>query len=87
VHIFFGKAAHLVDITNQVGHFQKVLRAIDNLCICSIAIGILVELVVIYPHTSSTNIPTTIEQIQKLPIAVIGLSESFTKKCVHSTSN
>ncbi|KAF3976074.1 hypothetical protein CMV_000719 [Castanea mollissima] len=28
VHTFFGKAAHLVDSTNQVGHFQKVLTAI-----------------------------------------------------------
>ncbi|MED6142775.1 Co-chaperone [Stylosanthes scabra] len=25
VHTFFGKAAHLVDNINQVGHFQKVL--------------------------------------------------------------
>lgn len=25
VHTFFGKAAHLVDTTNQVGHFQKVI--------------------------------------------------------------
>jgi magnesium-transporting ATPase (P-type) len=25
VHTFFGKAAHLVDSTNNVGHFQKVL--------------------------------------------------------------
>ena len=23
-HTFFGKAAHLVDTTNQIGHFQKV---------------------------------------------------------------
>jgi H+-transporting ATPase len=49
VHTFFGKAAHLVDSTNQVGHFQKVLTAIGNFCICSIAIGILVEIVVMYP--------------------------------------
>ncbi|KAL1217475.1 ATPase 3, plasma membrane-type [Cardamine amara subsp. amara] len=48
VHTFFGKAAHLVDSTNQVGHFQKVLTAIGNFCICSIAIGILIELVVMY---------------------------------------
>jgi len=27
IHTFFGKAAHLVDSTNQVGHFQKV-------CVC-----------------------------------------------------
>nr|GMC96674.1 plasma membrane ATPase 4 [Ipomoea batatas] len=33
VHTFFGKAAHLVDSTNQVGHFQKVLTAIGNFCI------------------------------------------------------
>ncbi|CAN0899687.1 Plasma membrane ATPase 4 [Linum grandiflorum] len=49
VHTFFGKAAHLVDSTNQVGHFQKVLTAIGNFCICSIAVGILVELLVMYP--------------------------------------
>ncbi|XP_042399607.1 plasma membrane ATPase-like [Zingiber officinale] len=49
VHTFFGKAAHLVDSTNQVGHFQKVLTAIGNFCICSIAIGIFVELIVMYP--------------------------------------
>ncbi|KAL8171611.1 hypothetical protein V2J09_023415 [Rumex salicifolius] len=49
VHTFFGKAAHLVDSTNQVGHFQKVLTSIGNFCIISIVIGILVELVVMYP--------------------------------------
>eukprot|EP00252_Welwitschia_mirabilis_P010964 TRINITY_DN24692_c0_g1_i2.p1 TRINITY_DN24692_c0_g1~~TRINITY_DN24692_c0_g1_i2.p1 ORF type:complete len:957 (-),score=216.76 TRINITY_DN24692_c0_g1_i2:796-3666(-) len=49
VHTFFGKAAHLVDTTNQVGHFQKVLTAIGNFCICSIAIGMIVEIIVMYP--------------------------------------
>ncbi|XP_047308514.1 plasma membrane ATPase 4-like [Impatiens glandulifera] len=49
VHTFFGKAAHLVDSTNQVGHFQKVLTAIGNFCICSIGIGMLVEILVMYP--------------------------------------
>ncbi|EOY29211.1 hypothetical protein QUC31_020922 [Theobroma cacao] len=49
VHTFFGKAAHLVDSTNQVGHFQKVLTAIGNFCICSIAVGIVVEIIVMYP--------------------------------------
>ncbi|CAI0427851.1 unnamed protein product [Linum tenue] len=49
VHTFFGKAAHLVDSTNQVGHFQQVLTAIGNFCICSIAIGIVIEIIVMYP--------------------------------------
>ncbi|XP_059645454.1 plasma membrane ATPase 4-like [Cornus florida] len=49
VHTFFGKAAHLVDSTNQVGHFQKVLTAIGNFCICSILVGIIIELIVMYP--------------------------------------
>ncbi|XAR50740.1 Proton-exporting ATPase [Bertholletia excelsa] len=49
VHTFFGKAAHLVDSTNQVGHFQKVLTAIGNFCIVSIALGIVVEIIVMYP--------------------------------------
>lgn len=29
VHTFFGKAAHLVDSTNQVGHFQKARLAVS----------------------------------------------------------
>ncbi|KAG6557063.1 hypothetical protein Mapa_000989 [Marchantia paleacea] len=49
VHSFFGKAAHLVDSTNQVGHFQKVLTAIGNFCIVSIAVGLLVEIIVMFP--------------------------------------
>ncbi|KAK9130496.1 hypothetical protein Sjap_010983 [Stephania japonica] len=49
VHTFFGKAAHLVDSTNQSGHFQKVLTAIGNFCICTIAIGMVIEIVVMYP--------------------------------------
>ncbi|KAE8708524.1 Plasma membrane ATPase 1 [Hibiscus syriacus] len=48
VHTFFGKAAHLVENTTHVGHFQKVLTSIGNFCICSIAIGMLIELIVIY---------------------------------------
>ncbi|GJW84331.1 plasma membrane ATPase 1-like protein, partial [Tanacetum coccineum] len=50
VHTFFGKAAHLVDNTTHVGHFQQVLTSIGNFCICSIAIGIVVELIVIFGH-------------------------------------
>ncbi|XP_062196094.1 plasma membrane ATPase-like isoform X2 [Phragmites australis] len=49
VHTFFGKAAHLVDSTNQVGHFQKVLKAIGNFCIAAIAVGIVIEVIVMYP--------------------------------------
>ncbi|KAL5772791.1 hypothetical protein ACOSQ2_012715 [Xanthoceras sorbifolium] len=49
VHTFFGKAAHLVDSTNNVGHFQQVLTAIGNFCICTIGIGMLIELIVMYP--------------------------------------
>ncbi|KAJ8774404.1 hypothetical protein K2173_012478 [Erythroxylum novogranatense] len=48
VHTFFGKAAHLVESTTHVGHFQQVLTAIGNFCICSIAVGMVIEIVVIY---------------------------------------
>ncbi|KAK8544810.1 hypothetical protein V6N13_045887 [Hibiscus sabdariffa] len=43
------EAAHLVDSTNQVGHFHKVLTAIGNFSLCSIAVGRAVELIVMYP--------------------------------------
>ncbi|XP_048569213.1 plasma membrane ATPase 1-like isoform X1 [Triticum urartu] len=49
VHTSFGKAALLVDSTNQVGHFQQVLTAIGNFCICSILVGICIEIIVMYP--------------------------------------
>lgn len=49
VHTFFGKAAHLVDSTNNVGHFQQVLTAIGNFCICSIVVGMVIEIIVMYP--------------------------------------
>ncbi|KAG2714377.1 hypothetical protein I3760_03G023900 [Carya illinoinensis] len=49
VHTFFGKAAHLVDSTNQVGHFQKVLTAIGNFCICTIVLGMIIEIIVMFP--------------------------------------
>ncbi|XP_021731359.1 ATPase 8, plasma membrane-type-like [Chenopodium quinoa] len=49
VHTFFGKAAHLVDSTNHVGHFQKVLTSIGNFCIVSIAVGMLIEIIVMFP--------------------------------------
>ncbi|KAL2659383.1 hypothetical protein AAZX31_03G098600 [Glycine max] len=48
VHTFFGKAAHLVENTTHVGHFQKVLTSIGNFCICSIAVGMILEIIVIY---------------------------------------
>ncbi|KAK9099648.1 hypothetical protein Syun_026693 [Stephania yunnanensis] len=46
---FFGKAAHLVDSTEVVGHFQKVLTSIGNFCICSIAVGMILEIIVMFP--------------------------------------
>ncbi|PIA43304.1 hypothetical protein AQUCO_02000609v1 [Aquilegia coerulea] len=46
---FFGKAAYLVDSTEVVGHFQKVLTSIGNFCICSIAVGMFLEIIVMFP--------------------------------------
>ncbi|CAM6014632.1 unnamed protein product [Sphagnum balticum] len=48
VHTFFGKAAHLVDSTSHVGHFQKVLTAIGNFCIVSIVIGCVIEAIIMF---------------------------------------
>lgn len=49
VNTFFGKAAHLVDTTEVVGHFQQVLTSIGNFCICSIAVGMILEIIVMFP--------------------------------------
>ncbi|XP_075505284.1 ATPase 10, plasma membrane-type [Primulina tabacum] len=46
VHTFFGKAAQLVESTEVTGHLQKVLSSIGNFCICSIAVGMILESVV-----------------------------------------
>ncbi|PIA28686.1 hypothetical protein AQUCO_06700009v1 [Aquilegia coerulea] len=50
VHTFFGKAAHLVENTTHVGHFQQVLRSIGNFCICSIAIGMFIEICIMFGY-------------------------------------
>ncbi|XP_078165058.1 ATPase 10, plasma membrane-type isoform X2 [Carex rostrata] len=49
IHSFLGRAAYLVDTTEVVGHFQKVLTSIGNFCICSIALGIILEIIVMFP--------------------------------------
>ncbi|XP_048504093.1 ATPase 10, plasma membrane-type isoform X5 [Beta vulgaris subsp. vulgaris] len=49
VHSFLGKAAYLVDSTEVVGHFQQVLTSIGNFCICSIAVGMIIEIIVMFP--------------------------------------
>ncbi|KAI7734408.1 hypothetical protein M8C21_011812 [Ambrosia artemisiifolia] len=66
VHTFFGKAAHLVDSTNQVGHFQKVLTAIGNFCICSIAVG-MAEQVLLYAARASRT-----ENQDAIDAAIVG---------------
>nr|PNR43368.1 hypothetical protein PHYPA_015748 [Physcomitrium patens] len=48
IHTFFGKAAHLVDMTHSAGHFQQVLTRIGNFCLVTIGVGVLLELIVIY---------------------------------------
>ncbi|CAH8252607.1 unnamed protein product [Arabidopsis lyrata] len=46
---FFGKTARLVDSTDVTGHFQQILTSIGNFCICSIAVGMVLEIIVMFP--------------------------------------
>ncbi|KAJ8505123.1 hypothetical protein OPV22_006009 [Ensete ventricosum] len=39
----------MTDSTEVVGHFQKVLTSIGNFCICSIAVGMILEIIVMFP--------------------------------------
>ncbi|GJN08869.1 hypothetical protein PR202_ga26829 [Eleusine coracana subsp. coracana] len=57
IQSFFGKAAHLVDSTEVVGNFQKVLVCIGNFCICSIVLGVILEVIIMFPiqHRSYRN--------------------------------
>jgi len=71
VHTFFGKAAHLVDSTNNVGHFQMVLTSIGNFCICSIAVGMLIEIIVMYPIQQRAYR----DGIDNLLVLLIGVSQ------------
>ena len=48
VHTFVGKAAHLVDRTNQVGHCEKVLTAVYYFCTCFIVIAMIIEIIFMY---------------------------------------
>ncbi|XP_051115030.1 plasma membrane ATPase 1-like [Andrographis paniculata] len=68
VHTFFGKAAHLVENTTHVGHFQKVLTSIGNFCICSIATGMIIEIIVLFAHQKRTSR----EAVDNLLVLLIG---------------
>ncbi|KAH9670577.1 ATPase 11 plasma membrane-type-related [Citrus sinensis] len=48
VRTFLGRAVHLVDTTNQVGQFQKILTAVGEYCICSIVLGLIAEIIVMF---------------------------------------
>ncbi|CAK9163814.1 unnamed protein product [Ilex paraguariensis] len=47
------KAAYLVDSTKFVGHFLQVLTSIGNFCICSIAMGMHFEIIVMFAVLTS----------------------------------
>lgn len=55
VHTFFGKAAHLVDSTNQVGHFQKARILVP--CLLNLFIT-LYHIIKLGLKLSSTCVPT-----------------------------
>ncbi|XVE83825.1 hypothetical protein DITRI_Ditri16bG0118500 [Diplodiscus trichospermus] len=65
---FFGMAAHIVHSTNQQGHFQKALTAIGNFCICSIAVGMITEIIVMFTIQNRKYLPG----IDNLLVLLIG---------------
>lgn len=48
-HCFFTNAAYPVATTSHVGLSQTVLTTIGNFCICFIVVGMLIEIIVMYP--------------------------------------
>ena len=46
---FFGTVPSIVMLDAEMFSIMQVLTAIGNFCICSIAVGMLVEIVVMYP--------------------------------------
>ncbi|XP_052208804.1 ATPase 11, plasma membrane-type-like [Diospyros lotus] len=67
VHTFFGKAAHLVETTTHVGHFQQVLTSIGNFCICSIATGMVIQIIVVCAQKRKFS-----EAVENLLVLLIG---------------
>ncbi|CAK9144700.1 unnamed protein product [Ilex paraguariensis] len=68
INSFLGKAAYLVDSTKFVGHFLQVLTSIGNFCICSIAMGMHFEIIVMFAvqHSSYRSV------INNLLVLLIG---------------
>mmetsp|Transcript_6252 Transcript_6252/g.15831 ORF Transcript_6252/g.15831 Transcript_6252/m.15831 type:complete len:1005 (-) Transcript_6252:441-3455(-) len=73
-HTFFGKAAHLVESTEDSGHFQEILGKIGTFCIGMIALFLIITVIVQYTHlglpyrTGINNILTLL--IGGVPIAM-----------------
>ncbi|KAI3875547.1 hypothetical protein MKX03_027060 [Papaver bracteatum] len=51
-HTFYGEHRYLLDTKNKVCQYQKVLTAIMYFCICSTAVGIIIEITALYPSPS-----------------------------------
>ncbi|KAI3875549.1 hypothetical protein MKX03_027062, partial [Papaver bracteatum] len=44
----FGEHTHPVDTTDQIGQYQKIFTAIQQFCICAVAVAMLIEIVLMY---------------------------------------
>lgn len=82
VHTSVGEAAHLVDSTNNVGHFQKVLTAIGNFCIVSMAIGVLIEIIVMWPIQRRSYTDSIDKPQQWLHQRLVAMDADFVLECV-----
>ncbi|RZC53119.1 hypothetical protein C5167_011975 [Papaver somniferum] len=73
-HTCYGEHRYLLDATNKVCQYQKVLTAIMYFCICSTAVGIIIEITALYPsprrpyHTLIDNLLVLL--IGGIPIAM-----------------
>lgn len=74
IHTFIGRAANLIAITNEEGHFQKVIAKIGNVLIWSTVVLVLIVLVyqlVAFRGTPDGEWKTVLEHCLVLAVAAI----------------
>ncbi|KAF5951552.1 hypothetical protein HYC85_009496 [Camellia sinensis] len=82
VHTFFGKVAHLVDSTNQVGHFQKVFaRGVDGEVVVLMAVRAsrdAIDAAIVGTLADPKEAPASIQEVHFLPFNLTDKRTSLT---------
>lgn len=68
---FIGRAANLISITNEQGHFQKIVGQIGNFLVLLTAVMVIILLIFLLVKSKAKNVINTIKQVVVITVAAV----------------